>query len=300
MGAAAPAGPKTGLSAAGPAVPPAKGGSRWIAAAFAALILLGLWAPNLLRPPPPAWTVYKSVKGQILRKVLADKSVMRLNGEGQVRVVYEDDDRRAAMGQAEAAFLVAPSHKKPFLISAGDREVRMEGGELNILRQTMASHLDTTLTVRNGVARVYPVGQPNAPGVTVMAGQEASWIDGQPEPDVRSVNADNAFAWETHQLAYDKAPLGDVIADLNRYVARPIRLVDPSLASLPFTGKFTLEGEDGMLRKIEADLPVEAVKQPSTAEIILRRLPACGYKNCDKPSRHRPNPLQNLLPKPKA
>lgn len=274
--------------------PVRKSGKLWIPAALAPLIVIGLWVPNMLRPPPPAWTVYASAKGQIRRVVLADKSVLRLNGASSVRVVFEDSDRRAALGQAEAAFLIAPSGR-PFLISAGDREVRMDGGELNILRQTTSAGAVTVLTVRRGQARIYPVGQAEQSGVTAGPGQQASWTDGQPQARVRAVNANNAFAWETHQLAYDKAPLGEVIADLNRYVARPIRLADPSLAAMPFSGTLTLEGEAGLLRKIEMVLPVQ--DQTLAAEIVLRRLPPCGYKNCDKPAKHRkPNALvQSLL-----
>jgi len=294
--ASAPPAGQTPLSppaqACGP--PVRKSGKLWIPAALAALIVVGLWIPNMLRPPPPAWTVYTSAKGQIRRVVLADKSVLRLNGASSARVVFEDTDRRAALGQAEAAFLVAPSGR-PFLISAGDREVRMDGGELNILRQTTSAGAVTVLTVRRGQAQVYPVGQREQTGVTAGPGQQVSWTDGQPQAGVRAVNANNAFAWETHQLAYDRAPLSEVIADLNRYVARPIRLADPSLATMPFSGMLTLEGEAGLLRRIEMVLPVQ--DQPLAAEIILRRLPPCGYKNCDKPAKHRkPNALvQSLL-----
>ena len=293
--ALAPPAGRTPLSppahACGP--PVRKGGKLWIPALLAALIVFGLWVPNMLRPPPPAWTVYASTKGQIRRVVLADQSVLRLNGASSARVVFEDADRRAALGQAEAAFLIAPSGR-PFLISAGDREVRMDGGELNILRQATPAGAVTVLTVRKGRAKVYPVGQEQA-GVTAWPGQQVSWTDGRPLAAVRAVNANNAFAWETHQLAYDKAPLGEVIADLNRYVARPIRLADPGLAAMPFSGMLTLEGEEGLLRKIEMVLPVQ--DQPLAAEILLRRLPPCGYKNCDKPAKHRkPNALvQSLL-----
>jgi transmembrane sensor len=280
----------------GPACAPPvrKGGRLWIPAAFAALIVLGLWSPNLLRPPPPAWTTYTSTKGQIRRVTLADKSVLRLNGASSARIVFEDNDRRAALGQAEAAFLIAPSGR-PFLISAGDREVRMDAGELNILRQATPSGAVSVVTVRKGQAKIYPVGQAEQTGITARPGEQVSRIDGQSQPTPRAVNPNNAFAWETHQLAYDKAPLSEVIADLNRYVARPIRLGDPSLAAMPFTGLLTLEGEEGLLRKIEMELPVQ--DQPLAAEIVLRRLPACGYKNCDKPAKHRkPNALvQSLL-----
>jgi len=278
-----------------PACAPARKTKLWIPALFAGLIVLGLWGPNLLRPPPPDWTIYTSTKGQIRKIALSDKSVLRLNGASSVRMVFEDSGRRAALGDAEAAFLISQDARRPFLISVGDREVRMDGGELNILRQTSAGSGSAVLTVRHGQARLYPLGQPQAPGVTLGAGQQAAWTDGQAQPTVRAVNAANAFAWETHQLAYDKAPLGEVIADLNRYVVRPIRLADPELARLPFTGVLTLEGEDAMLRKLEKVLPLQHEAQ--AAQIIMRRMPACGFKNCDRPAKRRkPNAIvQSIL-----
>jgi transmembrane sensor len=232
-------------------------------------IIVGLiWSPNLLRPPPPAWTFYSNPKGQIRRIVLSDKSVLRLNGASQVRAVYEDDDRLVHMGQAEAAFTMTPNEDKPFLISSGDRVIEMDGGEINVLRQTSESGARTVLTIRQGEARIYPEDRA-AEGLNAGAGQEISWTDGQAPVAVRKVNAANAFAWESHRLAYDKAPLSDVIADLNRYVARPIRIADPAIGQMTYTGVLNLEGEDMMLRRIGQVLPVQAV--PSAAEIVLQR-----------------------------
>jgi len=259
----------------------------WIPGLMMALIVGALWSPNLLRPPPPAWTVYTNVKGQIRRVLLSDKSALRLNGASQVRVVYEDNDRRAAMGQAEAAFTIMPSARRPFLISAGDRVIQMRSGEINVLRQTAQSSAKTVLTISLGTARIYPNDRA-AEGIEAGPGQEISWTDGQAQPDVRTVNAANAFAWESHSLAYDKAPLSDVVADLNRYVARPIRIADPALSSLRFTGVLTLEGEDVMLRKIAAALPVEAKALP--AEIVLQRPTAKAVK-----PRRKPNVLMQSL-----
>jgi transmembrane sensor len=263
----------------------------WLPALLMAVIVGGLWGPNLLRPPPPAWTVYNNVKGQIRRIVLADKSVLQLNGAAQVRVVYEDDDRRAAMGQAEAAFTMTPSEDRPFLITSGDRVVEITGGELNILRQTSQNGATTVLTIRRGQARVYPEDRA-AEGIDAAAGQEVSWTDGKDPPQVRRVNAANAFAWQTHRLAYARAPLSQVVADLNRYVARPIRIADPSLAGLVYSGTLNIEGEDMMLRKLAAVLPIQA--KPSAAEILLQ-------KPAPKPPK-KASLVQNLLkldkPKP--
>ena len=268
----------------------------WVPALMMALIVGVLWSPNLMRPPPPAWTVYANVKGQIRRVVLSDKSALRLNGASQVRVVYEDSNRRAAMGQAEAAFTIMPSARRPFLISSGDRVIEMRSGEINVLRQTTQRSAKTVLTISQGTARIYPEDRA-AEGLDAGPDQEISWTDGQARPDVRTVYAGNAFAWESHRLAYDKAPLSDVVADLNRYVARPVRIADPTLGALPFTGILTLEGEDVMLRKIAATLPVEAKALP--AEIVLQRPTPKPVK-----AKRKPNALvQSLLklnpPKPK-
>lgn len=272
--------------------------SLWGPAAMTALIVIGIWGPNLMRPPP-AWTLYASVKGQIRRVPLADKSVLRLNGASQARVVYEDRDRRAALGQAEAAFTITPDARRPFLIAGGDREARLVGGEVNVLRQTTAGGALTILTVRHGEARVYPQGQSPNEGLSAGPGQEVSWVDGQLQPKVRQVNADNAFAWESHRLAYDKAPLSAVVADLNRYVARPIRLGQADLAQTPYSGVLALEGEEAMLRKIAQVLPIEAHALP--AEIVLVRRAPCPPRGCLKPAKRKaPALMQSLLELDKA
>ncbi len=240
----------------------------WVPALLMAVVVGLIWSPNLLRPPPPAWTIYTNVKGQIRRIVLADKSAVRLNGASQVRVVYEDDDRRAALGQAEAAFTMTQNDDRPFLISSGDRVIEMDGGEINVLRETSQTGARTVLTVRQGQAKVYPEGRATE-GVAAGPGQQVSWTDGQALVQVRSVNAANAFAWESHRLAYDKAPLSEVVADLKPLCrpADPHRRPGPGPAGLYCV--LDLEGEDVMLRKIGAVLPVEAKALP--AEILLQR-----------------------------
>jgi transmembrane sensor len=276
--------PAASLSSSAEA-PSRKGRRRWIPALLAALVVLGVWGPNLMRPPPPAWTFYTSAKGQTRRITLTDHSVLRLNGASVVRVVFEDQDRRAALSEAEAAFLIAYDSRRPFLIAAGDRQVRTDGGEFNLRRQFLPEGVRTTLTMRQGRAEVRLLldGQDEGrdAGMNLGPGDQLSWIDGQALAMVRRVNPDNAFAWETHRLIYDRTPLGEVVTDLNRYVVRPIRLSAPSLAAIPFTGVLPIDSEDRMLRRLEAALPVHA--QPLAAEIVLRPATPCRIKGCDRP-----------------
>jgi transmembrane sensor len=272
-------------SPSSPAKAPPRRGRHWIPALFAALIVLGVWGPNLMRPPPPAWTFYTSAKGQTRRIILSDHSVLRLNGASVVRVVFEDNDRRAAVSEAEAAFTIANNAKRPFLIAAGDRQVRIDGGEFNLRRQFLPEGVRTTVTLRRGRAEVRLLldGQDEGrdAGMNLQPGDQLSWIDGQALAMVRRVNPNNAFAWESHRLIYDRTPLGEVVTDLNRYVLRPIRLASPSLAAIPYTGVLPIDSEDRMLKRLEAALPVRT--QPMAAEILLRPAAPCKAKGCDRP-----------------
>ena len=166
----------------------------------------------------------------------------------------------------------------------------MTRGEINVLRETTQSGARTALTIRSGQAKVYPEDLAPLRAWRPGPGQEVSWVDGQDPAAVRPVRAANAFAWESHRLAYDKAPLSEVVADLNRYVARPIRIADPALGALAYSGTLNLEGEDVMLRKIGAVLPVEGKAKP--AEIVLQR----AQPKPVKPPKPKRTPLvQSLL-----
>ena len=47
--------------------------------------------------------------------------------------------------------------------------------------------------------------------------------------------------WQDHWLGGDQIRLGDAVARLGRYSARPIRLADPALANETFNGRFRLD-----------------------------------------------------------
>ncbi|MEI9892303.1 MAG: hypothetical protein WDN45_19205 [Caulobacteraceae bacterium] len=49
---------------------------------------------------------------------------------------------------------------RPFLISSGDRVIEMDGGEINVLRETSQTGARTVLTVRQGQAKVYRKAAP--------------------------------------------------------------------------------------------------------------------------------------------
>jgi transmembrane sensor len=249
-----------------PAGPPNRSSRAWAPAVLAGAIVLGLWGPNLVRPPPPAWTTYISLKGQTRRMQLGDRSLLRLNGATSVKVVFEDRLRRAVFEGGEAEFDVAPNGR-PFQMAVGDRDLRTRDADFNLRRYGRVGAVKATLTVRRGQVEVGDVRGRDSPR-TLGPDDQMTWIEGQPAAPTRNVDPNLTVAWESHRLVYDKTPLSDVVMDLNRYVDRPISIVPAALGDLPFSGLLILDSEDRMIKRLEQTLPIQAQTLP--AAIVLK------------------------------
>ncbi|MBO9707359.1 MAG: FecR domain-containing protein [Caulobacter sp.] len=233
---------------------------RWVwaglgAAAAAAVVTAIL--PQLTRP---TFTDYTTRRGETRELALADGSRLTLGAATTIRVRLTRAERDVTLVDGEASFDVAHLENRPFVVTAGDHEIRVLGTEFNIL-----SHDDRlAVTVRRGLVQVSG-GTDGA--VRLTKGQQLIHTGGLATSQVRAADPDAAFAWKTGKLVYRETPLAEVVADLNRYVATPIR-VDPSAASVKVSGVLLVDEETAMIRRLELFAPV--VSQRSGGEIVLK------------------------------
>jgi transmembrane sensor len=214
-------------------------------AATAAIVAL-VAAPQFTRP---TFTDYSTQRGEIREIALADGSQLTLGSGTTLRVRLGANQRDVTLVDGEASFDVAHLENRPFVVTVADREVRVLGTEFNIL-----SHADRlAVTVRRGLVAVSG-GQDGT--VRLARGQQLTHAPGAAST-VQSTDPDAAFAWKSGKLIYDRAPLTQVAADLNRYVATPIR-VDPSAASVTVSGVLLVDGEAAMIRRLELFAPIVA------------------------------------------
>jgi transmembrane sensor len=222
------------------------------AAAVAALVV----TPQLTRP---AFTDYSTQRGETREIALADGSRLTLGSGTTLRVRLGRQQRDVTLVDGEASFDVAHLENRPFVVAVGEREVRVLGTEFNILNH--AGRL--AVSVRRGLVAVSG-GQEGA--IRLARGQQLVQTPGS-AADVRDVAPDTAFAWKSGKLVYDRAPLAEVVADLNRYVATPIR-VDPSAASVTVSGVLLVDEEAAMIRRLELFAPI--VAEATAQEVILK------------------------------
>jgi transmembrane sensor len=215
-------------------------------------------------------------RGLVREVTLADNSRVQLAPRTTVAVAYAPDERRLEMSAGEANFVVAPNKAKPFVVHAGGLFVRAVGTQFSIHQET--DHVAVTVT--EGKVDVYGDGRRSIPGaspgtanlprtvIRVTAGHQfkATGDQGALSPiDVRE-----ALSWREGRLRYVNEPLSVVIADINRYVGRPIVIKDEKLKSLTYTGTVFTQLIDEWLNTIPKEFPLVVVTESDQTVLISR------------------------------
>ncbi|HTK34718.1 MAG TPA: FecR domain-containing protein [Caulobacteraceae bacterium] len=224
--------------------------SGGLAAAAAAVLFFAL------RPVPAPTEVFQTAKGETRTVNLADGSHIVLNSGSRLSVRLERKGRYVELAEGEAAFDVAKDPARPFLIAAGERDIRVVGTEFDVLRHEGRLRV----TVRRGIVAVQSPEGPSAP-VLLKVGDQFERKTGDRTSFVRHVDPDAAFAWRAGELVYLDEPLDGVVADLNRYFTTPVRVVGPA-ADLRFSGVLKIDKEEDVVRRLQGFLQVAVDRRP--------------------------------------
>lgn len=234
------------------------------------LAALGMTAAACLAVAPLLWgayqgqqTIYRTGPGETRDLTLADGSHIRLDSSSQIKVRLGWRTRRVEMAEAEAAFDVAKDPGRPFVISVGDQQVRVVGTAFNI------RHFDRSVvvTVRRGVVEVRQPSLGSLPVARLTPGYELRHIEGAPGSVRAQVDPAVAFAWTEGRLIYQDRPLSEVVADLNRRYALPIR-VSEAAAGRRFSGMLELGDQAAVVKRLADYLSLSVDR--TEREIILR------------------------------
>ena len=79
--------------------------------------------------------------------------------------------------------------------------------------------------------------------------------------------ADEGFGWKHGELVLRDEPMGAVVAELNNYFDRPIRIADPALARRRVTGVLRLSDEVTTLRALSLFAPLRVTR--ATDAVVL-------------------------------
>jgi transmembrane sensor len=236
----------------------------WLKQAAAAALVLG--GGTYLATAPALMADHRTAVGERRVIALPDGSVVDLAGDSAVSVAMESGLRRVTLHHGQAYFQVAPDAARPFVVAAGSGEIRALG---------------TAFDVRLGQDSVRVAVSEHAVAVTLDGGRrhEAVRLDegralqygaGGIGPGAAADIA-ALLSWRQDRLFFQEAPLGEVVADLDRYRPGRIVIADAAVAALPVTGFFHAAQAEAALQTIAATLPVRLTRLTDRLVIIRAR-----------------------------
>ncbi|KTE37764.1 MULTISPECIES: FecR family protein [Sphingopyxis] len=229
------------------------GGFRWAFAAVAGLVIAVGFAWHLGRQgDTPQIAAGPMLPGQLR---LADGSTVTLMDGAWAEPQFSDTERRVRLHGGRARFDVAHDSARPFIVVAGISETKALG---TVFEVDARSDVPKVKLVR-GLVEVRLGGTTKT--VRLAPGESAEVAQSGPRL-IPAMTSPVQTAEPTTMLAADGLPLGAVIDAANKANAKPIRLADPALASLPVTGRFDVDNGAALARKLAAALDLEAAEGP--------------------------------------
>ena len=227
-----------------------------------AVAMLGGWgAVNSGLLPAPAFMeasqTFRTGVGQTATVRLRDGSVVTLDTDTVLRARLTEDRRSIRLSRGQAFFKVAKDTTRPFVVAAGDKLVTATGTAFTV--RVEKEQVEVTLV--EGRVRVEeappPVRAPTSraappvestdmnPGSRLVAVEDRHWTMGR-------VDTSKATSWMEGQLIFEDRPLGQVVAELNRYSDRKIIIADAAVANTPITGAFATGDVEGFVSAVRA------------------------------------------------
>jgi transmembrane sensor len=183
---------------------------------------------------------YATEVGEQRTLPLSDGSVIVLNTDSEIRLQYSADRRSIELLRGQVNFKVAKDPARPFTVIAGGGEVRAVGTVFDVYK----SDDSVTVTLIEGKVAVSVAAQARdeppqeRDRIILSAGEQLSYVAGGVSVKPRNADLPRATAWQARKLDFADTPLGDAVAEANRYSHDQIVLDAPSLRDARSSGVF--------------------------------------------------------------
>jgi transmembrane sensor len=195
--------------------------------------------------------------GQIARYELPDKSQITMAAGSSVAVDFTGDRRDVVLHRGEAFFDVQHGAAQPFVIKAGERKVTVTGTRFNV--NTTGAQNEIEVSVVEGRVNVsFHAGAGGLDEVEQVAAGEVIFFPAKGAPVRRNLTPEQAAAWRARKLYFDSANLTQVLAEVNRYAAKPLVVVTPETGKLMLTGQFQAGDVQSVLISLRQLYGIEA------------------------------------------
>ncbi|MGH8028225.1 MAG: FecR family protein [Pseudoxanthomonas sp.] len=213
---------------------------------------------------------YSTSMGGLRTVVLSDGSQATLSSDSRIATSFSRGERRIDLQQGEAYFEVSKNPQRPFVVTAGGRQVVAVGTRFAVRRDSA----DLRVVVTEGTVRLQPgsAGEaaPVRPTLLHAGSMALASVHGVLVRTGSVEDAERAVDWRGGYLTFRDSTLADAAAEFNRYNVRKIVMGDPQVAALRVGGNFRWSNTETFVRLLEQGFPVRAEQQPDRVVLHSR------------------------------
>ncbi|AZE78403.1 FecR family protein [Pseudomonas synxantha] len=215
---------------------------------------------------PSSYEHFEATNG--LEKItLGDGSQVELNLGTELVYSHYKDQRRVTLKKGEAFFKVIHDREHPFIVRAGEGQVRVTGTQFNVWEydeQVRVILLEGSVQVSSDAEHA---------SVPLSPGMQASFRQGDDTPQVAAISPDDsALAWRHGKLVLDNLPLADALPLINRYLQKPVMLADASTGKIRIGGIYNINEVSNLVPSLPKVLPVY-LTQNQDGNPVLNSIP---------------------------
>lgn len=221
--------------------------------AVAALVVLGVLSIEPAYQASIPWRAdHSSAVGEVLTAQLPDGSQVSLDSGSAIQLDY-GAQRHVRLLRGQAIFDVAPmtgSEDRPFVVSSQGVQTRALGTRF-VVSQQQRSEPGWVGVQEHAVSLSSTVDS-----LVLNSGESADFYqDGRLSRRQRDLH--RATSWQRGVLIFERAPLAQVISELNRYHKGHILLRPGSLTQREVSGVFRLDNLGAALVALETELGIQ-------------------------------------------
>lgn len=197
--------------------------------------------------------VVSNNSSEVLLFTLPDSSLVSLNKNSKLTYFRNFSKKRNIQFTGEAFFEIKRDVQRPFVIKTAESEIRVLGTSFSV----EADLKNTRVIVASGKVALYSsllladtlILEKGDKGVF---NAESLSLEKQRNKDL------NFLAWKDHHLVFEKTPLANVIADLERYFQIKVNVKSPEIYKLNYTSQFSNPTLSEVLKELELILNISA------------------------------------------
>lgn len=208
------------------------------------LLLAGIgaaWTAGVRRPD------FSTGTGEIRIVSLPDGSTAELSAGSAISIDFHNTGRSVLLHAGEAYFTVTPDARRPFVVEAGP----LKAAALGTAYSVAITPERLSVVVAEHDVRVEAHGK----RLDLTEGDAVDYENGRLGTITRE-EAEGRLGWRKRQLVFLSRPLGDVVAELNRWRAGRLIVLDQALSDRRVTAIIDINDIARIDRTLEQGLPV--------------------------------------------